>query len=156
MCMLRSRGVGTSVNMWSHSLRSWVGACVGSTWVFMSPTQQHRLFPCLLCFGSSYAEFFSLVWQIVFSPLAPQSKRCPGYLQMHRFCSVRSAFLCAVNSLFCINFQMSLLISSSSNFCHCTLQISPLPVTICSIRSGYFSLCFVFSVLYWQRCAKSL
>lgn len=37
---------------------------------------------------------------------------------------------------------MSVLISSCSSFCHCTLQISPLPVTIGLIRSGYFSWCF--------------
>lgn len=70
--------------------------------------------------------------------------------------SVRSAFLCAINSLFCINFQMSLLIPISSNFCHCTLKISPLPVIICSIRSGYFSLCFFcfLSVVLAALCKK--
>lgn len=66
----------------------------------------------------------------------------PWILASDCFCSAQSAFLCAVNCLFCINFQMSLLIASSGNFCHCTLHISPLPVTICSIRSGYFSLSF--------------
>lgn len=74
-----------------------------SPWVFVPPTWQHRLFPCLLCFGRI---------QIVFLSLALQNKKCPGYL--HRLCSVWSAFLCAINTR-CINFEMSLLISSSSN-----------------------------------------
>lgn len=50
-------------------------------------------------------------------------------------------FFVYINSVLCINFQMSL-ISSSSNFCHHTLQVSSLPVTFCSVRSGYFSLCW--------------
>lgn len=37
---------------------------------------------------------------------------------------------------------MSVLISSCCSFRYCTLQISPLPVTIGLIRSGYFSWCF--------------
>lgn len=46
--------------------------------------------------------------------------------------------------IFSINLQLSLLISSFSSFCNHMLQISPLPVMICSIRSDYFSRCFFF------------
>lgn len=53
--------------------------------------------------------------------------------------------LCAINIyIFSINLQLSLLISSFSSFCNHMLQISPLPVMICSIRSDYFSRCFFF------------
>lgn len=75
-----------------------------SPWVFVPPAWQHGLSPWLLCFGRI---------SMVFLSLALQNNRCPGYL--HRLCSIWSAFLCAINTLSCINFEMSLLISSSNN-----------------------------------------